>query len=88
MIGTAAALSACAATVTDRPVAEATLAPASPGPTYVWVNDSWNWNRDARVYVVKPGYWVEPKRKAVWVDGRWVKTRRGWKYAKGYWKYR
>lgn len=74
--------------VATRPNAETSVPPEAPGPTYVWVTDSWNWNNQSRVYVIQPGYWAEPKRSAVWVDGKWVKTRNGWKYKNGYWKYK
>lgn len=89
MLFAAVLLSGCgAAVVADRPVAEATVAPASPGPRYVWVNDSWEWDGRSRVYVMRPGYWVEPKRtSAVWVDGQWVQVRGGWKYVRGHWRY-
>jgi hypothetical protein len=89
ILATIAMLSACGvAVVVDKPVADATVAPASPGPAYVWVNDSWDWDRNAGVYVMVPGHWTEPKRKqAKWVDGRWVRVHGGWTYAKGHWKY-
>ena len=81
-------LSGCgAAVVADMPVSETTLAPASPGPAYVWIGDSWSWDRSSNVYVMRPGYWTEPKRKnATWIEGRWIKTRRGWKYIDGHWR--
>jgi hypothetical protein len=81
-------LSSCRGVVVERPEnPKETLLPSSPGPTYVWVNDSWDWNNQSRVYVAQPGYWAKPKKSnLVWVEGRWVRTRGGWKYNKGYWK--
>jgi len=83
-------LFACsAAVVSERPAGEASIVPASPGPTYVWVGDSWSWDNTHRVYILVPGAWVEPKRKSsVWVNGRWVHTRNGWKYVRGHWRHR
>jgi hypothetical protein len=83
-----ALLVSCRGVVVEKPEsARETLLPSSPGTTYVWVNDSWNWNNQSRVYVIQPGYWIEPKKgNLVWVDGRWVKKRGGWKYVKGHWK--
>jgi hypothetical protein len=80
----------CRAVVVDKPAEpQATIIPSSPGPTYVWVGDSWAWDNRSHVYVVRPGYWTVPKKKkAVWVDGHWVKKRGGWKYVRGHWKQR
>jgi hypothetical protein len=81
-------LSSCTAIVVDRPESpKAIVIPNSPGPNYVWIGDSWQWNRRARNYSPKPGYWAKPKRKSVvWVDGHWVNTRSGWKYIRGHWR--
>lgn len=83
-----ALLVSCRGVVVEKPEpARETLLPSSPGPTYVWINDSWDWNNQSRVYVIQPGYWVEPKKSdLVWVDGRWVRKRGGWKYIKGHWR--
>jgi hypothetical protein len=81
-------ISGCRGVVVTQPEApQATIIPASPGPTYVWVGDSWRWN--GQVYVIERGHWVKPKRnRVVWVDGRWVKTRGGWRYVEGHWERR
>lgn len=81
-------LSGCTAIVVDRPESpKAIMIQDSPGPNYVWISDSWQWNRRTHNYTPKSGYWVRPKKKSVvWVDGRWVKTRSGWKYVRGHWR--
>jgi|SRR5688572_17856702 len=81
-------LSSCRGVVVEKPEGpKETILPSSPGPTYVWISDSWDWDNQTSVYVVQPGYWSEPKKNnVVWVDGHWVKKRGGWKYVKGYWK--
>jgi hypothetical protein len=72
--------------VVDRPVRpDVILIPASPGPGYIYINDSWRWNQRAHSYRVSKGYWAKPKKSSVWVDGHWRKTRGGWRYAKGHW---
>lgn len=89
MLLAALLFSGCRAVVVDKPEPPtATIIPNSPGPDYVWINDSWDWNNRTRVYVLQPGRWVEPRRNAVWVDGRWVRTRGGWKYIRGHWRRR
>ena len=81
-------LSGCgAALVTTQPQAPVVVIPASPGPDYVWVNGSWRYNRPVRAYEFREGYWVKPRKAGrTWVEGRWVNTRKGWKYVKGYWR--
>ncbi len=81
-------LSNCTAIVVDKPTRpNVVVIPDSPGPAYVWISDSWKWNRRTRTYTTKPGYWVKPNKKSmVWVDGHWVNTRSGWKYVKGHWR--
>jgi len=57
----------------------------APGPRYVWVPGYHAWNGAA--YVWTPGSWLVPPRpRAVWVPGRWVRARRGWYFAEGYWR--
>lgn len=72
--------------VVERPAnPEILILPASPGPGFIYINDSWRWNNRARTYSTSPGYWAKPKRSNLWVDGHWRKTRGGWKYVKGHW---
>lgn len=78
--------SACRVMVVERPADPVIVIPASPGSGYIYINDSWRWNRKARAYSASKGYWVEPKKSAVWVDGHWSETRGGWKYVKGHWR--
>ncbi len=49
------------------------IIPASPGPGFVYIGDSWRWNQRAKSYKVSNGHWVKPRRSAVWVDGHWFK---------------
>ncbi len=81
-------LSGCGAVVVTRPEnPHVVIIPDSPGPAYGWVNDSWRWDRRSRSYAVQKGHWVKPKRNSVvWVDGRWINTRGGWKYVRGHWR--
>jgi hypothetical protein len=81
-------LSGCgAAVVTTQPQAPVVVIPQSPGPDYVWVNGGWRYNRPVRAYEFRDGYWVKPAKPGrTWVEGRWVKTRRGWKYVNGRWR--
>ncbi len=80
-------LSGCRAVV-ERPAnPEIVIIPASPGPGFIYVSDSWRWNRHAHSYRVSKGHWVKPGRSSArWVDGQWIQTRSGWKYARGHWR--
>src|SRR5690349_18234842 len=82
--------SGCRGVVVEKPAQpQATIIPGSPGPSYIWIGDSWAWDNSSRVYVYQQGRWAAPKKsKAVWVDGHWKRTKGGWKYVKGYWKVR
>lgn len=77
----------CRAVVTEQPSnSQILVIPASPGSGFIYINDSWRWNHRAHAYRVSNGYWVKPKKSAVWVDGHWKQTRGGWKYANGHWR--
>lgn len=82
------ALSSCVSdTVATRPEDPVVVVPASPGPTYVWVDGSWHYNRPTQAYVYREGYWVVPARPGkTWVAGHWVQTSRGWRYVEGHWQ--
>ena len=87
VIALAALLSGCRAVVLNKPNnPEVIVIPTSPGPGFIYINDSWKWDRQARSYTASKGYWVQPKKSSPWVDGHWKKTRGGWKYVKGHWK--
>ncbi|HEV7925666.1 MAG TPA: hypothetical protein VGR14_09930 [Verrucomicrobiae bacterium] len=46
------------------------VAPAAPGPDYVWTTGYYNWNGVAWVWI--PGVWVVPPyRGALWFGGHW-----------------
>lgn len=83
-------ISGCRSVAIEQPAQpQPTIIPASPGPAYIWIGDSWAWDNRSRVYVYQQGRWAQPKKsRAVWVNGHWRKVRGGWKYAKGYWKRR
>jgi hypothetical protein len=88
IISTTFFLYSCTAIVVDRPESpKAIMIPDSLRPNFIWIGDSWQWNRKTRTYKSKPGYWAKPKKKSVvWVDGHWLNTRSGWKYVKGHWR--
>jgi hypothetical protein len=65
------------------PVVEARV--VAPGPGYVWVPGYYAWTGGA--YIWRPGVWMRPPHaRAVWVQGRWVRERRGWFWAEGHWR--
>jgi uncharacterized protein YceK len=82
-------MSGCSAVVVERPTdQQIAVIPTAPGAGFVWINDSWTYSRNEHKYRPSRGHWVKPRRSsAVWVDGYWVQTRRGWKYINGHWRY-
>lgn len=59
----------------------------APGPDYVWVAGSYEWQNN--VYVWVPGRWiVRPFRGAVWVGPVWRHhSRHGWFRTPGHWRH-
>jgi hypothetical protein len=58
--------------------------PSAPGKGFVWVDEDWRWNSEH--YDWAGGNWVRPPfRGAVWVPGRWVRSRMGWRWMPGRW---
>lgn len=57
----------------------------APGPRYVWVGGYHHWN--GRAYTWQPGRWTAPPRnRHAWVQGRWLRERRGWYFVPGHWR--
>jgi hypothetical protein len=46
--------------------------PKKPAADMVWVAGHWHWS--------------PRKQKYVWIEGKWIKTRRGHAYIAGHWK--
>ncbi|HUI65355.1 MAG TPA: hypothetical protein VL126_10970 [Bacteroidota bacterium] len=59
-----------------------------PRPTYpaVWVRGYWSWDPGARRHVWVPGKWVAERPGYRWVDGGWRHGPRGWVWTEGRWK--
>jgi WXXGXW repeat (2 copies) len=69
------------------PPLQGEIAPAAPGPAYVWVAGHWSWRGQARGYVWKPGRWAIPEAPGyVWVPGRWVPRHGGYAWIDGHWR--
>ena len=59
------------------------VVPAAPGPDYVWVAGTWEWQDH---WVWFPGrYIVRPHPRAVWIGGAWVRHGRGYAWVHGHW---
>lgn len=55
-----------------------------PGPDYVWVNGSWDW--DGGRYRWIEGRWERPiEARATWIPARYIRTTRGYIYEPGHW---
>lgn len=66
------------------PPPQAESAVAAPGPGYVWVPGSWEWQGR---WIWLGGYWAWPPHPAaVWVEGYWVRSPYGWHRVPGYWR--
>lgn len=64
------------ATVIDRGTA--------PSANHIWVGAEWSWSNGQ--YVEVPAHWALPRRGyTAWVDGHWVRSRRGTYWVKGHW---
>ena len=66
-----------------RPMVERRGPP--PGRGYVWIPGYHRW--DGRAHAWVPGRWDQPpRRRARWVQHRWVKRRGGWVFIEGHWR--
>jgi hypothetical protein len=55
-----------------------------PSRDAVWVNGSWDWQRDNWVWI--PGRWAVPEeRHARWIGPRYVRIAGGYRYVPGHW---
>jgi outer membrane lipoprotein SlyB len=71
--------------VSDGPPAPPSeVVTVAPGPGYVWVPGSWQWQGR---WVWMGGYWAAtPYPTAVWVDGYWRRGPYGWHWVPGHWR--
>jgi len=57
---------------------------ACPSEQYVWVNGYWYWS--GHKYVWRKGRWVRPPRHGeYWIEPRYEKHKRGYRYVPGHW---
>ncbi len=59
-----------------------------PGPSYVWIDGHWQWDKRSSSYIWAKGKWVKNKRNRIWISGHWHKVTGGWKWVPGHWKRR
>lgn len=56
----------------------------SPGPSYVWIDGYWKWNKDWKW--VKGKWVIKPSPQAVWIAGSWEKKHHHWTWREGHWE--
>lgn len=87
IVGTFMFLQSCTTGyVAQRPVEIEVVRPASPSRTHIWVDRDYNWNRGTRTYVVRQGYWSQPRGNRTYVAGRWATKPRGNYWIRGRWR--
>ena len=52
---------------------------------HVWIEGHYRWDRRTRSYVWIDGRYVRQKKGKVWISGHWVRVRGGWVYQPGVW---
>lgn len=93
-LGCALAIAGCVATAgpdgatyvrVAPPVAVVEVSGVAPGPDRVWIRGYHTW--DGQAYAWRTGRWeARPRASAIWVDGRWAHTNRGWYWTDGRWR--
>jgi len=68
-----------------RPKKTIVVKRAKPRKGYLWVDAHWQWNAKRNKYVWVDGKYIRKKRGYRYVTGKWVNTRRGHKYVPGHW---
>ncbi|MEL6675913.1 MAG: hypothetical protein AAFR61_27140 [Bacteroidota bacterium] len=72
--------------VVVRPKAPAViLKPEVCGPQSVWVAGHWDWNRRTKSYVWVKGRCVSKRRGFRYAPGQWKRVRGGWRWVPGGW---
>ncbi|MFN7942606.1 MAG: hypothetical protein U0X73_13515 [Thermoanaerobaculia bacterium] len=62
------------------------VAPARPGPDFVWVGGHWNWVAERHDYVWVGGSWLRPPHaRATWIAPRWHRRHGHWFFVAGRW---
>ena len=56
----------------------------APGPSYVWTEGSWDWQR--QLVLVGDSWKRPPHPHAVWVPSGWVRSGHGYVFHRGYWR--
>lgn len=68
-----------------KPIAPRAARIVAPSPRHVWVEEDWRWRNNN--YISTGGYWSAPPRGyAVWVNGYWKQSKRGWVWKPGHWR--
>ena len=67
------------------PVREEVMAPR-PAYAAEWVRGYWRWDPQVRQHVWVPGRWMAARPGYRWVDGGWRHGRRGWIWTEGRWR--
>ena len=62
------------------------IKPNPPKSNYIWVSGHWNWNKNKHKYVWVNGQWVKPKKGKAWVSGHYKNVRGEYTRLPGHWK--
>jgi len=58
--------------------------PPRPGADHVWINGMWHWQVNHWMWIA--GRWERPHGRDVrWIDARYVREGRYWRYEPGHW---
>jgi hypothetical protein len=66
------------------PESAAEVVAVAPGPDHVFIRGHWEWN-GSRYAWVHSRYLHRPRALAVWVEGHWQSSPRGWYWQEGAW---
>ena len=60
----------------------------APRPAYAaeWVRGYWNWDPAVHKHVWVQGRWIAARPGYRWVDGGWKHGPRGWAWTEGHWR--
>ncbi|MEM7104268.1 MAG: hypothetical protein AAF502_14110 [Bacteroidota bacterium] len=71
--------------IKPKPVKVKVVKPKAPSVNYIWIDGHYKYDRNRNKYVWVDGRWIKKKKGKRYVPGHWKKVRGGYTYVPGRW---